>query len=106
MANARICLSVLSSDDKVLINNVIDITGNIILSIKDLGELISLTTNSTDVSITVGEHDSQCGCFLNKLPIWVPISKIIVNGTDFYVEYNKIHTMFSEYHISLEKVIA
>jgi hypothetical protein len=100
-----ICLSVLSSDDKVLLNNVIDISGNIILSIKDLGELISLITNSTDVNITVGDHDVQCGCLLKKLPIWKPITKIIVNGVDFYVGYNKIHTMFSEYHITLDKVI-
>jgi hypothetical protein len=101
-----ICLSVLSTNDKVLVNNIIDISGDIILSMKDLKELITLTTKSTDINIVLGEHDLHgCCSALEKLPIWFPITKIIVNGTDFYVEYNKIHTMFSEYHITLEKVI-
>lgn len=101
-----ICLAVLSSNDKVLLNNIIDLSGNIILTMTDLKELITLATGVSEVVITVGEHPLQVGCLKSKkLPIWVPVTKIIVNSQDFYVGYNRIHTMFAEYRITLEKVI-
>ncbi len=102
-----ICLAVLSENNKVLINNIIDITGDIILSKLDLVELISIITGSTDVSIVTGDRSVKMSCLNSKkIPLWVPVAKIIVNNQDFYVAYNRIHTMFADYKITLEKVIA
>jgi len=102
-----ICLAVLSENNKVLINNIIDITGDIILSKLDLIELISIITGSTDVSIVTGDRSVKMSCLNSKkIPLWVPVAKIIVNNQDFYVAYNRIHTMFADYKITLEKVIA
>ncbi len=102
-----ICLAVLSENNKVLINNIIDITGDIILSKLDLVELISIITGSADVSIVTGDRSVKMSCLNSKkIPLWVPVAKIIVNNQDFYVAYNRIHTMFADYKITLEKVIA
>jgi len=102
-----ICLAVLSENNKVLINNIIDITGDIILSKLDLTELISIITGSADVSIVTGDRSVKMSCLNSKkIPLWVPVAKIIVNNQDFYVAYNRIHTMFADYKITLEKVIA
>ena len=97
---------VLSTNDKVLLNNIIDITGDIILAKADLIELIKIITGADDVSIVTGDRSVKMSCLNSKkIPLWVPVSKIIVNSQDFYVGYNRIHTMFAEYKITLEKVI-
>lgn len=101
-----ICLAVLSGNDKVLINNIIDTTGDIILAEPDLKELIALITGSDNIQIITGDRFVKIGCIRGKLPIWVPVIKIVVNDQDFYVAYNRIHTMFAEYRITLEKVVA
>ena len=103
----EICLAVLSSNDKVLIHNIIDTTGDIILSRQDLKELIQIITGSEDVQIIEGERAIKMSCLTSKkigALIPVPVSKIVVNNQDFYVAYNRMHTMFAEYKLTLEKV--
>lgn len=98
-----ICLHVLSSQDKTLINNIIDVTGDIILAQDDLIELIKIATGESKVKFIIDDRTLP-GC-LRKIPIWKPISKIIVNDSDFEICYNKTYVMFAEYKVSLKKVV-
>ena len=99
-----ICRAVLGNDD--LCEEVIDENGDIILSITDLTELIKIVTGANDVEICIQEPVCEVGCFQCKLnPFSTGINRIIVNGMDFCVGYNKISTMMrNEYKICLTKV--
>lgn len=98
-----VCLHVLSSQNKTLINNIIDVSGDIILAHDDLIELIKIATGESKISFMLDDR-ARSGC-LKKLPIWSPIVKIIVADTDFEICYNKIYVMFAEYKVSLKKVV-
>lgn len=100
-----VCISVLSAQDKTLLNNIIDQTGDIILAAPDLTQLIAIATGASEESIRFIPDDRvRAGCF-SKLPVWTRINKIIVNESDFEICYNKTYVMFATYRISLEKVI-
>ena len=100
-----VCISVLSAQDKTLLNNIIDQTGDIILAAPDLTQLITIATGASEESIRFIPDDRvRAGCF-SKLPVWTRINKIIVNESDFEICYNKTYVMFATYRISLEKVI-
>lgn len=100
-----VCISVLSAQDKTLLNNIIDQTGDIILSAPDLTQLIAIATGVSEENIRFIPDDRvRAGCF-SKLPVWTRINKIIVNESDFEICYNKTYVMFATYRISLEKVV-
>ena len=101
-----ITLAVLTSQDKVLMNNIIDQSGEIILALADLKKLIQTLTGEEDIEITTDEHPLAIGCFKGKkLPIWKPIRKIIVNQLDFQISWNQLYVLMNTYKISLEKVV-
>jgi len=101
-----IALAILSSQDKVLMNNIIDQSGDIILSFLDLREIIQLATGKDNVIIKTEDPMVKCGCIGKvKMPFSSKISSIRVDDLDFHVKYNRIYNTFSAYKISLTHVV-
>jgi len=97
---------ILSSQDRVLISNVVDKTGEIILTEDDLFELIQLATGKTNVQIYVEEPTVKCGCLGEvKTPFSSKITNIQIDNIDFKIAFNRIYNMFSQYKVSLHKVV-
>ena len=96
--------AVIGNED--LRDEVIDDKGDIVLSYTDLTDLIKIVTGANDVEICIQEPVCEIGCIrIKRSPFSVFINRIIVNGMDFCVGYNKISTMMSnDYKISLNKV--
>lgn len=103
-----ITLSVLSSRDKQLIQNIVDRSGEIILSRTDLTELIKIATGKSadDIFIEIDESVTESGCLRLCKPILIyDILKIQIDGHDFNVKCNKIYNAFARYKVSMTKVV-
>jgi len=104
----EIALAVLTTRDKTLLANVTAKPGEIILSEPDMIELIQLITGETNVSIVHGEDAVMCmGCIPKPKLLQsfsVPIESIMVNGTEFRIDYNRIHNTFLAHRLSLDSV--
>ena len=99
-----ICRAVLCN--KKLCEEVIDENGDMILSVSDLTDLIKLVTGENEVEIVIQEPMFEVCCIKIKTsPFATFINRIVVNGMDFSIGFNRISTMLSnEYKISLTKV--
>ena len=95
----------LFSQDINLINNVIEPTGDVILSVYDLKSLIKILTGSSKVDIIQEPLSSDCSCLWNSLPLYKFISKIKVDGNDFHITHNNEYNILANHKICLTKVI-
>lgn len=84
--------------NRKLIGNMIDISDNVILSKTDLEQLIRILTGSSNVIIEI-EPVAKC-CTSSASLLW-NITKITVDGSDFYITQNPLYNVFCQYHISL-----
>ena len=89
------------SNDLQLIQHVIEPGKNIILCKTDLIELIQILTGSSRVAIET--EPVFKGCTYCKEKLFDSITKILVNGCDFYITANKQYNLFSQYHVSLDE---
>ena len=103
-----ITLSALSGQDITLINNMVDKTGEIILAKGDLVDLIKILTKADDIQLITSDHPISSGCLCLckiELPMWKNVHRILVNKVDFEICYNSVFSLFSEYKVTLSKVI-
>ena len=89
------------SNDIQMISHVIEPTKNIILCKSDLIELIQILTGYSRVSIET--EPIFKGCTYCREKLFDSITKILVNGSDFYITANEQYNLFSQYHVSLER---
>lgn len=95
----------LFSQDMHLINNVIEPTGDVILTVFDLKSLIVSLTGSSKVDIITEPLSSDCNCLWNSIPLYKFISKIKVDGNDFNITHNNEYNILVNHKICLTKVI-
>jgi hypothetical protein len=88
------------TNEKQLMQNILDINKNIILSASELCELIKMMVGVEPLFAFEEEGKS---CFA-KIGIYQLVKSIKVNGYDFSVAYNYEYNFFSQYRVSLDKV--
>jgi hypothetical protein len=95
----------------VLLNNLIELSDNIIMKMEDLIFLISilLQLNSSDIKVDVEDIEAKncCGKICSKLPRYRRINDIIIkNKSSFKITYNQYYVqMMTEYNISLDYIM-
>jgi hypothetical protein len=95
----------------VLLNNLIELSDNIIMKMEDLIFLISilLQLNSSDIRVDVEDIEAKncCGKICSKLPRYRRINDIIIkNKSSFKITYNQYYVqMMTEYNISLDYIM-
>jgi hypothetical protein len=95
----------------VLLNNLIELSDNIIMKMEDLIFLISilLQLNSSDFRVDVEDIEAKncCGKICSKLPRYRRINDIIIkNKSSFKITYNQYYVqMMTEYNISLDYIM-
>jgi hypothetical protein len=94
----------LTANDKVLLTNILDQSGDVILAVEDLKDLIRIATDCMQVEIETGPLEVRC-CAGSAKIIPVSIELIKVDGVDFEYRYNRIYNIFGEYKISLDKTV-
>ena len=82
------------TNKKKLLVHLLHISNNIILSKQELIRLISILTGSANVKIDSEPVKSGC-CFGKKL--YENITKIIVDGMDFWISQNDLFNYLREY---------
>lgn len=96
---------ILKSNNIKLVSNLIDLSGKILLDIRDLVQAIALICNVELSDIRIEYEDAEVGCFGTASPI-KPVTSIKVGSYDFTTKYNRqaniLRDMFS---VSLSKVI-
>lgn len=97
----------LTRQNKVLVNNILELGDEVLLALQDLKEVIGIATGESEIEVIVGESPVSVGCLKGfKVPFWSPITRIIVCGLDFEIGYNRIYNMLVEtYGVSLTKVV-
>jgi hypothetical protein len=94
----------LLASDFSLIQNLIEITKNIILPVDDLYELISILCDTKSIDIISQPTVKGCCSTASKL-IYYDIERIVVNGFDLMIAYNNVYNTLKTNNISLDHVI-
>jgi hypothetical protein len=94
----------LLASDFSLIQNLIEITKNIILPVEDLYELIAILCDTKTIDIISQPVVKGCCSSASKL-IYYDIERIVVNGFDLMIAYNNVYNTLKANNISLDHVI-
>jgi hypothetical protein len=97
-------LQELISSDFSLIQNLIEVTKNIILHVDDLHSLISILCETNNIDIISKPKVSGCCSSASKV-IYYEIERIVVNGFDLMIAYNNDYNPLRSNNISLDHVI-
>ncbi len=99
-------------DDKTLLGHMLEPSDRIILNTDDLMALIVLLTGSHNIQIhSEPIIDKSCccsklgSCFekLEKSGVCpMRVTKILVNGADFFIHYNELFNLFGQYNVSTD----
>jgi hypothetical protein len=98
-------------EDLILINNVIELSKQIVMKEEDLKKLIAILVTDDDVSriLINSELPSQFKCCnsCSSIPIYKKISSIIIDKKyEFKITYNQFYTqMQTEFNISLDYIL-
>jgi hypothetical protein len=94
----------LLASDFSLLQNLIEITKNIILPVDDLYELISILCDTKSIDIISQPSVKGCCSSASKL-VYYDIERIVVNGFDLMIAFNNVYNELRSNNISLEHVI-
>ena len=97
--------NILKSNNLKLVANLIDMSGKVVLSARDLCKAITLIVNADEHAISIEYEDPDASCMTKVNPVKT-ISNIKVNGYDFRMAYNRYYNILSdEFNVSLTRCL-
>ena len=94
----------LTTNDAALMMNILDKSNRIILPAESLKQLIKISTDSKDVHLWYIDDITTGCCGMIKKSLIKNIEKIVVDGEDFMIKFNRIYTMFESRKLCLNSV--
>ncbi len=90
--------------DKTLLKHMLEPIDKIILKHNNFMALISILTGSENIHMEMEPMiKGCCTSSAHKDVIPVRITKILVNGVDFFINYNELYNMFTKYNIYTDR---
>ena len=105
---SEITTELLARNDRALLINIIDQTGHIIVTARQLIDLVALITRCVATKVNILYHDEtdDAKCCIHKISPIKQIDGITINQKDFVYTYNREYNILkNKFHISLDKCI-
>jgi hypothetical protein len=102
----QIFMNMISFENRALLSNVFDLSGDILLKESDLYRLLTRLFPSSTVDIIVDNSAEDVRCaWLRKKVLWTPIKSIMIDQVDFEIGFNKLYNYIRNYHVTWTKIL-